>query len=220
MVTPWRGEPGERPLEEGNGPGLALVGQDLGIGQARGVIDGDVQVFPADAAVAVDRAGSAAGDAVPDAGDPAELLGVDVHELAGTLALVAHDRCWRIEALEAAEAEATQDAADGRERQGEAAGDHGRGQPLPPERLDRGDLLGRQPALARGRRAPVIEGRLAARSPPREPLAHGALTDAEIGGNLGCWLLPFEHATDHQESTVRRRARILVQVHPGLRLGR
>jgi hypothetical protein len=196
-VTPWRANQASARSRKAMALGLALVGQDRGIGQARGVIDGDVQVFPADAVVAVDHAGSAAGDAVPDAGDPAELLGIDVHELAGMLALVAHDRCGRIEALEAAEAEATQDAADRREGQAEAAGDHGRGQPLPTERLDRGDLLGRQPALASGRRAPVIEGRLAARSPPCQPLAHRALTDAEIGGNLGCWLLLFEHATDH-----------------------
>jgi hypothetical protein len=92
-----------------DGAGLALVGQDLGIRQARRIIDGDVQVFPADAAVAVDHAGAAARDAVPDAGDPAELLGVDVDEFAGALALVAHDRRRRIEALEAAETEATQD---------------------------------------------------------------------------------------------------------------
>ena len=84
-------EPDQRPLEEGDGPGLALVGEDLGVGQARGVIDGDVQVFPADAAVAVDHAGPAAGDAMPDAGDPPKLLGVDVDELAGALALEAHD---------------------------------------------------------------------------------------------------------------------------------
>ena len=103
-------EPGERPREEGNRAGLALVGQDLGVGQARGVIDGDVQVFPADAVVAVDHAGAAAGDAVPGTGDLAELLGIDVHDLAGTLALVAHDRRGRIEPLEAAEAEAAQDA--------------------------------------------------------------------------------------------------------------
>jgi hypothetical protein len=87
------------------------------------------------------------------------------------------------------------------------------------ERSDRGDLLGRHSALAGGRRAPVVEGQLAARSPARQPLAHGALTDAEIGADLGCWLLLIEHARDHQESTTRRRAGILVQVHPGLQLG-
>jgi hypothetical protein len=170
--------------------------------------------------MAVDRAGTAASDAVPDAGDPAELLGVEGDQLAGALAWVADDRYGRIEALEAAETAAPQDAADGRERQAEAAGDHGRGQPLTTERFDGGDPLGPQPALPGGRRAPVVAGRLAARPPARQPLAHGALTDAEIGGDPGCWLLLIEHATDHQESTMRRRARILVQVHPGLRLGR
>jgi hypothetical protein len=42
--------------------------------------------------VAVDHARAAAGDAVADAGDLAELLGVDVDQLTGALALVAHDR--------------------------------------------------------------------------------------------------------------------------------
>ena len=51
------GEPGERPAEEGGGAGLALVGQDLGIGQARGIVDRDVQGLPANAVMAVDRAG-------------------------------------------------------------------------------------------------------------------------------------------------------------------
>jgi hypothetical protein len=90
------GKPGARPLEEGNRAGLALVGEDLGSGQARGVIDRDVQVFPADAAVAVDHAGPAAGDAVADAGDPAELLGVDVDQLVRRALLARWDaHAWR-----------------------------------------------------------------------------------------------------------------------------
>jgi hypothetical protein len=98
--------------------------------------------------VALDHAGAAAGDAMPDVGDLAELVGVDRAELAAAFALVAHDRRGRIEALAAAKAEARQDPADGRERQAEAAGDHGRGQTLPTQRRDRGDLLGRQPGAA------------------------------------------------------------------------
>jgi hypothetical protein len=62
-------------------------------------------------------------------------------------------------------------------------------------------------------------GRRAARPPACQPLAHGALTDAEIGGNPGCWLLLIEHATDYRESPMRRRAGILVDVDPGLRPG-
>jgi hypothetical protein len=89
---------------------------------------------------------------------------------------------------------------------------------VPTKRLDRGDLLGRQPALARGRRAAVVEGRLAARSPPRSHLRTVRSLTPKAAPTF-CRLLLLEHATDHQLSTVRRRARILVDVHPGLRLG-
>ena len=86
------GEPGQRPLEEGHGALLALVGQDLGVGEARGVVDADVQEVPADAAL---LAAPVAGDAVADAVDPAELLDVEVDQLAGPLALVAdRSRAW------------------------------------------------------------------------------------------------------------------------------
>jgi hypothetical protein len=66
----------------------------------------------------------------------AELLGVEVDQLARPLALIAHDRCGRIEAFEATETEATQDAADARERQAEAAGDLQLAQSLPAQALD------------------------------------------------------------------------------------
>ena len=52
-VTPWRANQASARLEEGDGAGLALVGQDLGVGEARGIVDGDVQVLPADAACPV-----------------------------------------------------------------------------------------------------------------------------------------------------------------------
>ncbi len=41
------GEPGHGALEEGGGVVLAFGGQQLGIGQPRGVIDADVQEVPA-----------------------------------------------------------------------------------------------------------------------------------------------------------------------------
>ena len=67
---------------------LALVGQQLGVGQARGVIDGDVERFPAGAAPAA-LTSAIAGDAMTDAVDAAELLAVDVDEFARPFALVA-----------------------------------------------------------------------------------------------------------------------------------
>src|SRR5262245_45176983 len=80
------GEPGDGALEEGDRAFLALVGQDLGEGEARGVVDADVEEVPADAAF---PAAPVTDDAVADAVDPAQLLDVDVDELAGPLALVA-----------------------------------------------------------------------------------------------------------------------------------
>ena len=53
-----------------------------------------------------------AGDAVADLVEAAELLDVDVDELAGVLAFVAPHRLGRLEVPEAAQAGALEDAAD------------------------------------------------------------------------------------------------------------
>src|SRR5262249_59340066 len=66
-------EPGQRAGEERDGAVLALVGQHFAVGQARGIIDADVQIFPAGAAPGI---AAIAGDAVSDRGDAAELLDV------------------------------------------------------------------------------------------------------------------------------------------------
>lgn len=68
-----------------------------------GVIDGHVQVVPADAAV-LGHADPMAGDAVTDPVDAAELLGVDVDQLARPLMLVADDGRLGIERAEPAKA--------------------------------------------------------------------------------------------------------------------
>src|SRR4051812_49853229 len=70
-------EPGQSCIEEGYGAFLALVGQHGGEGQPRGIVDGDVEVFPAGAALAA-LPDAVAGDAVADAVDRAKLLDVDM----------------------------------------------------------------------------------------------------------------------------------------------
>ena len=130
------GEPVERAAEEGDGAFLFLVRQKLGVGQARGVVDADVQHLPADAVVAIDHSGTAAGNAVADAADAAEFLGVEVQQLAGPLTLVAHDRRRRVERLQAAETEPAQHRAHGRARQAELAGDPIARQALPAQPFD------------------------------------------------------------------------------------
>src|SRR3970282_2060145 len=98
-------------LEEGDGAPFLLVGHDLGEGDARGVVDADMDKFPADAA-AVALAGAIAGDAVAAPVEAAELLDVDVDHLAGRFALVANDRRGRLQILDPAQAQSPQNPAD------------------------------------------------------------------------------------------------------------
>ena len=213
------GEPGERAPQEGNRALLVLVGQDLGVGEARGIVDTDMQVIPADAAMAVDGAGAAAGDAMTDALDSAELLGVDVQQLAWVLALISNDHGRRIEGFQAVEAEPPQHSRHRRDRHGELPSDRRGTHPLAAQSLDLGNAIRRRAALVDGRRAPVIEAPLAARPPTLQPFSNGLDADAELGGDTLPRLFLFDHAAHHEESTTRRRPRILVDVHPGLRLG-
>ena len=78
---------------------FALVGHDLDESDARGIVDADMDELPADAEMAVDRARISPGDAVPDRADPAELLDIEMDELAGMLALIAAHRLAGSKAL-------------------------------------------------------------------------------------------------------------------------
>src|SRR5690606_7115222 len=148
---------GDGGLEEGNGALLLLVGQDLREGDARGVVDADVDELPAAAAAAI-VAGVMAGDAVADLVEAAELLDVEVDQLARLLALVAADRLGRLQVAQSAEAGPAQHAADRRGRPPGRGGDLPADPALPAQLDDllAGRLSGRlaQPMRPRG---PVIE---------------------------------------------------------------
>ena len=92
------GEPGQGPPEEGHRTLLALVGQDLRVGEPGGVVDADMEEVPATAAF---LAAPVAGDSVPDAVDPPELLDVEVDQLARAIALIADDRGLSVQGGEA-----------------------------------------------------------------------------------------------------------------------
>ena len=65
-------EPSQTALEERDGISLSLAREQLGVGQARSVIDGDVEVFPTEPfafGAAIALAFAIAGDAVADAVD-------------------------------------------------------------------------------------------------------------------------------------------------------
>lgn len=97
--------------QEGNCALLLLVGQDLGEGDPRCIVDGDVDKLPAGAPGLAQP--SIAGDPVTDAVEARELLDVDVNQLAGVSPLVAANRLGGLERCQAIEAEALEDAADG-----------------------------------------------------------------------------------------------------------
>src|SRR5262245_60561 len=71
---------------------LSLIGHDRHEGDARGIVDADVDELPADAMVTVDHAGLASGDAMAHRADAAELFDIEMDELARPLAFVATDR--------------------------------------------------------------------------------------------------------------------------------
>ena len=85
----------------------------LGVGEPRRVVDGHVDVVPADAAVRGLRL--VVGEAPAAAGaDARQALGVEVQEVAGTRPAVAHRRLTRLEQAQAVQAAAAQGAVDGR----------------------------------------------------------------------------------------------------------
>jgi FtsZ-binding cell division protein ZapB len=131
-------KPSQRPLQERGGTLLSLVGQDLGVGQPRGIIDGHVQRLPAGAALAA-LAGPVAGDAVADAVDAPELLRVEVEQLARFVARVADDGRLGIEGSEPAQAEPAQHEAHRREWQARLPGNGWPGQALAAQPGDLGD---------------------------------------------------------------------------------
>ena len=164
-------EPGDGALEEGHGTFLALVRQDLGVGEARGVVDADMQEVPADPAAAL---GSITGEAMTGTVDPVELLDGELNQLTRLLALVADHLRLGVEGLEPAQPAPAQDDADGGDGPSELAGDGRAGSALAAQRLDLGlgGLVQAGRAAVRPRRA-LGEAGLAFGRVPVTPLANG-----------------------------------------------
>ena len=79
--------PGHRTAEERDGILGALGGQQLGVGEAAVVVHRDVEILPAGVRA---TAHPVLADAFPHLPEPAELLDVDVQQLARPLAFIAH----------------------------------------------------------------------------------------------------------------------------------
>jgi hypothetical protein len=93
-------------LEELHGAEALLIGQDLHEGQARGIVDGDVDELPADSAC---PPAPIAVNAMTDDADLSQRLHIEVNELSRALPLIAQ-RQWfgRLQQREARQAHAEQ----------------------------------------------------------------------------------------------------------------
>jgi hypothetical protein len=208
------GEPGSGAGEEAGAARSALVGQQLRVGQARGVVDRHVQIFPAEPARPL---AAVAGDPVPEAVDPAEFLAVDVQQLAGSVALVAQGRRLGVQGRQATESEPAQDGADGRHRPADSPRNARTGPTLAAQALDQGDGRGGQlVGRSGGRRAAIVEGALAARSIPRQPAVRGALRNPGGGRCIHHSPAVLPDPSDQKESTMDRHAGMFMDVHPRL----
>ena len=100
------------------------------------VVDRQMHIFPADPA-GVALAGAVAGDPVTDPIELAQLLDVDVDDLARRGSFIAADRFGRLQRREPVEAEPLENTADGRRRNADLGGDLLAGMTLPAQSLDR-----------------------------------------------------------------------------------
>ena len=164
--------------------------------------------------------GTLAGDAVADLLEAADLLDVDVDQLAGAGALVAADRHGRRQVLEPAEPAPAQHAADRGRRDADLPGDLVAGPALATPRDDlRDDVVGRRPTQPMGPRGAIEEPPRALGLEALAPLVHGLHLDPEVRGHGLARLAQDQHAADEFGSTMRRQSGILVDVH-SVSLGR
>jgi hypothetical protein len=102
-------------LEEEDRTVCGFIEQDEREGDARGIVDTNMNIFPARAfafGARIALACAIAGDAMTSTLEAAEFLGVEMNKFAGMLALLTPDRLGRHEVLELAQAQAPQDPAD------------------------------------------------------------------------------------------------------------
>jgi hypothetical protein len=164
----------------------------------------------------IDHPRRSAGEAVPDPSDAPELLGVEVDQLAGPLALVTHHHRLCIEHSELAQAPAAQDGAHRRDRHLQLPRDRRAAQPLVPQTLDLADRFVTDAVPAAScRRAAVGQRRRATAAVARQPAIALPLRDPGRVRRLRYRPAMVFDPLRQQESTWRGQPRVLVNVHPG-----
>src|SRR5216683_2027885 len=205
---------GQGCLEEGDGALFLLVGHDLAEGEARGVVDRDMDELPADAS-AVAVAGSVAGDAVADPVEAAELLDVDMDHLTRRFALVANDRRSRLQIPHTAEAETPQNSADRCRGNAGFLGDLLAGPALAAQAFNPlSSRLRGWPVQAIRPRGAIDQASCAFGHEAGDPLPDRFGRHPHGDGHSHRGLAFNQHPTHQLGSTVPRQARILMDVHP------
>ena len=194
--------------------GLALIGQHLHIGNARGVVHTHVHVLPPGAPGA---GAPIAGDAMADSADAAELLDVDMEQLARPRPLVPLHGRGRLQGRETPQAPALHPAPHRAGRHADGGGNARNAPALPPQRRNSGQLRRRgDPGQPVGPARAIAQPAALRRAVPRQPFLHRSHRHP---GPLGHprRALPAQHALHHFGSPVRRQSGILMDVHPALR---
>jgi len=208
-----RGERLDRPPEEPDAGGALLIAEDLDVGHPCRVVDGDVAVLPSEL-LRVVVAGVLAGDPVARPIEAAQLLDVDVDELARVAPAVAVGRLRRLESPQAVQADAPEHDAHRGGRHSELSGDARSGPAqaaeLLDERLPLGRGLGRAPLGGGG---PVGHGLTGVPAP--QPAIGRSLGDAGCFGRLGDRPAFLSDAAAHVGSLAGQEAGATVQLHRG-----
>src|SRR5690606_37849357 len=196
---------------------LFLAGHDFGEGHARVIIDGNVNVFPADAAM-VALLAPVVGDAVTDPVEPAQLFDVDVDHLTRALAFVAPRRLRWLARRRPGEPQPPQHPADRGFRDPNGGRDLLAGVALPAQvrhrlALGSGSLARRRVRPGRAISQPIDAFSLEAPDPFGDGLRRAV--EPARGGSLAEPAL--QDGAHHLLSTFRGQQGILVSVHSVLR---
>jgi hypothetical protein len=173
---------GDGLVERREDAGGLLVGLERGESNAGMIVDGDVEAFDAGTRITL---GAITRGPDAGAGEAAQLLDVEVEEVAGSVAFIAEDRRFgRLQGGEAVEMMAAQNAGEGGFGDGQNHHDLGVGAALATEGEDLRLEIGGSPAgLTLGSGGVVLETLGKAGLPgASQPAADGLFTNAMSGG--------------------------------------
>src|SRR6266540_7128373 len=183
------------------------------LGEAGAVVDGDVDRFPARADVAPHAGAGTALDPVAGPVEAAQLLRVEVHELAGVTAAIPVRRFGWLQAREPVQAKSGKHRAHRRDSHFELGRDARRGEPKAPQLLDqRLDRRRRATRHAPGHRRTITKLAVTG-SPPSQPPIRGPFTHPEPSRYIRDLRLLLEHPSNQHLAIRRDELGVTVNTH-------